>query len=77
MGGVSAILHGSNYDIIYIGIYIAFSYRIHVSLYGSWEDLVARKIVLRDVGIICPPGKPNNENFVGGLFWTILLNLSK
>ena len=36
------------------------------SLYGSWEDLVACKILLRDVGIICPPGKPNYENFFGG-----------
>ena len=38
------------------------------SLYGSWEDLVACKILLWDVGIICPPGKPNYDNLFSSVF---------
>ena len=33
------------------------------ALYGIWEDLVACKILLRGVAVICPPGKHHSENF--------------
>ena len=34
------------------------------ALYGIWEDLVACKILLRVVAVICPPGKHHSEYFV-------------
>ena len=34
------------------------------ALYGRWENLAACKILLRGVGISCPPGKQHSENFI-------------
>ena len=34
------------------------------ALYGTWEALVARKILPRDVGTISTSGKPDSENFI-------------
>ena len=34
------------------------------ALYGSWEALVVCKILLRGLGIVSRPGKPDSENCI-------------
>ena len=36
--------------------------------YGTWDVRVGCKILPQAVGVICPPGKPDSENFVLDVF---------
>ena len=38
------------------------------ALYANWEALEAREILLRGLGTISTPGKPDSENFMFGTF---------
>ena len=48
---------------IYRNILIRLQQKSDFALYGNWEGVVACKILLRGVAVICPPGKHHPDNF--------------